>query len=68
MNHLSMLVRGTATLTQLSQTRQYGKVALLLQVLNHFKSYQEIVYRSLYSVLREGLFCNKLYKIGGPLN
>ena len=32
LNHLSMLVRGTATLTQLSQTRQYGEAALLLQV------------------------------------
>ena len=46
LNHLSMLVRGTATLTQLSQTRQYGEAALLLQglleVLNHFKSYQNI--------------------------
>ena len=46
LNHLSMLVRGTATLTQLSQTRQYGEAALLLQglleVLNHFKTYQNI--------------------------
>ena len=46
LNHLSMLVRGTATLTQLSQTRQYGEAALLLQglleVLNHFRSYQNI--------------------------
>ena len=46
LNHLSMLVRGTATLTQLSQTRQYGEAALLLQglleVLNHFKAYQNI--------------------------
>ena len=30
LNHLSMLVRGTATLTQLSQTRQYGEAARLL--------------------------------------
>ena len=46
LNHLSMLVRGTATLTQLSQTRQYGEAALLLQglleVLNHFRTYQNI--------------------------
>ena len=46
LNHLSMLVRGTATLTQLSQTRQYGEAALLLQglleVLNHFKTFQNI--------------------------
>ena len=46
LNHLSMLVRGTASLTQLSQTRQYGEAALLLQglleVLNHFKTYQNI--------------------------
>ena len=46
LNHLAMLVRGTATLTQLSHTRQYGEAALLLQglleVLNHFRSYQNI--------------------------
>ena len=41
-----MLVRGTASLAQLAQTRQYGEAALLLQglleVLNHFQPYQNI--------------------------
>ena len=32
LNHLHMLVRGTATLTQLAHNRQYGEAALLLQV------------------------------------
>ena len=31
LNHLHMLVRGTATLTQLTHSRQYGEAALLLQ-------------------------------------
>jgi archaellum component FlaC len=46
LNHLHMLVRGTATLTQLAHNRQYGEAALLLQglleVLNHFRDYQNI--------------------------
>merc|ERR1719483_909692 len=46
LNHLHMLVRGTATLTQLTHSRQYGEAALLLQglleVLSHFKNYQNI--------------------------
>jgi len=46
LNHLHMLVRGTATLTQLTHSRQYGEAALLLQglleVLSHFKNYQDI--------------------------
>ena len=61
LNHLHMLVRGTATLAQLAHNRQaafnifnmvnqvfrqYGEAALLLQglleVLNHFKDYQNI--------------------------
>lgn len=46
LNHLHMLVRGTATLTQLAQNRQYGEAALLLQglleVLSHFREYQNI--------------------------
>ena len=46
LNHLHMLVRGTASLAQLAQTRQYGEAALLLQglleVLNHFQPYQNI--------------------------
>jgi len=46
LNHLHMLVRGTASLSQLAQARQYGEAALLLQglieVLNHFHAYQDI--------------------------
>ena len=45
-NHLHMLVRGMATLTQNTHSRQYGEAALLLQelleVLSHFKNYQNI--------------------------
>ena len=46
LNHLHMLVGGVATLTTLANNRQYGEAALLLQglleVLNHFKNYQNI--------------------------
>jgi len=46
LNHLHMLVGGTATLATLTSKRQYGEAALLLQglleVLNHFSSYQNI--------------------------
>lgn len=46
LNHLHMLVGGTATLANLTAKRQYGEAALLLQglleVLNHFSSYQNI--------------------------
>jgi len=46
LNHLHMLVGGVATLTTLANNRQYGEAALLLQglleVLNHFSSYQNI--------------------------
>ena len=46
LNHLHMLVRGTATLAQLAHNRQYGEAALLLQglleVLTHFREYQAI--------------------------
>jgi len=46
LNHLHMLVGGTATLSTLTAKRQYGEAALLLQglleVLNHFSSYQNI--------------------------
>jgi archaellum component FlaC len=46
LNHLHMLVGGVATLQALSQKRQYGEAAMLLQglmeVMEHFRNYTEI--------------------------
>lgn len=46
LNHLHMLVGGVATLQGLSQKRQYGDAAMLLQglmeVMDHFRNYTQI--------------------------